>query len=392
LKDPGVSPYLFNVFRRQPVLFTKGKGAYLWDADGRKYLDFFAGLAVVGLGHADARVAAAVAKQAKRLVHTSNLYHTAPQRELAETLSKRTFGGKVFFANSGAEANECAIKLARRHGHLTGGRFEIVVFAESFHGRTMGALSATAQKKYQEGFGPLLPGFPVARFGDIASVEAALTAKTCAVLAEPVQGEGGVNTADPAFFRALKALCAKHDLLLIFDEIQTGVGRTGKLFAYENIGVTPDVLTVAKGLANGLPIGACLARPEVADLFQPGDHASTFSGGPVVCEAALAVLKALSPKALARVAALGRAFEKAFKDWQRRMPMIRDVRGLGLMWGLELDRPGADAVTACREAGLLVNCTADRVVRLLPPYCLSDKDVSKGLAVLKKALEDLAGA
>jgi acetylornithine/N-succinyldiaminopimelate aminotransferase len=269
MKPPETSPYLFNVFRRQPVMLVKGRGAYVWDAAGKKYLDFFAGLAVVGLGHSDPRVARAVARQARTLVHTSNIYHTEAQRKLAEELSRRTFGGKVFFANSGAEANECAIKLARRFGHVSpkngAGRHEIIVFENSFHGRTMAALSATAQKKYQEGFGPMLEGFPVAKFGDAGSVEAAVTPRTCAILVEPIQGEGGVNVADAGFFRALRDICRKHDLLLMYDEIQTGVGRTGKLFAYETLGVPPDVLTVAKGLANGLPIGACLARAETAD-------------------------------------------------------------------------------------------------------------------------------
>jgi predicted acetylornithine/succinylornithine family transaminase len=392
MKDPGVSPYLFDVFRRQPVLFTRGRGAWLWDAAGKKYLDFFSGLAVCGLGHAHPAVARAVARQARTLVHTSNIYHTAPQRELARELSRRTFGGKVFFGNSGAEANECAIKLARRFGHLTPrrgrGRYEIVVFADSFHGRTMATLSATAQKKYQKGFGPMLAGFPVAAFGDLDSVRRKIGPRTCAVLVEPVQGEGGVNVAGAGFFRGLRALCRKHDLLLMFDEIQTGVGRTGKLFAYEHLGVTPDVLTVAKGLANGLPIGACLARPAVADLFKPGDHASTFSGGPVVCEAGLAVLEVLSPRMLARVAALGRLIGRELEGWRKELPFIREVRGLGLMRGIELDRPGAGVVARCRDAGLLVNCTADRVIRLLPPFILTDAEARAGLRILKKALSE----
>jgi acetylornithine/N-succinyldiaminopimelate aminotransferase len=358
------SSSLFNVFRRQPVLFVKGEGAYLWDDAGKKYLDFFSGLAVCGLGHAHPGVARAVAEQMSTLVHASNIY-------------------------SGAESNECALKLARRHGHVTGGRYETIVFEDSFHGRTLGTLAATAQKKYQEGFGPLLEGFAVAKFGDISSVEKLAGPKTCAVLVEPVQGEGGVNTADPSFFRALKDLCAKKNLLLMFDEIQTGVGRTGTLFAYQHWGVEPDVLTLAKGLGNGLPIGACVAKAPVADLFSPGDHGSTFSGGPAVCRAALEVLKVLTPDMLARIKALGDLFLKELSSWKGSLPAVKNVRGLGLMLGIELDRPGAPVVAACREAGLVVNCTAERVIRLLPPFCLTDGEVSDGLAVLKTALKKL---
>jgi len=358
----------------------------LWDADGKRYLDFFSGLAVTGLGHAHPAVAAAVARQARTLVHTSNLYYTRPQVELAAELVKRTFPGRVFFSNSGAEANECAIKLARRHGHLTGGRHEIIVFEHAFHGRTLGALSATPQEKYRTGFGPLLDGFPVVPFGDLAAVERAAGANTCAVLVEPIQGEGGIHTAPPEFFAGLQRLCRDGNLLLMFDEIQTGVGRTGTLFAFQSLKVDPDVLTMAKGLANGLPIGATIARPEVADLFKPGDHASTFSGGPVVCRAAQAVLKALTAAQLKRIAFLGRRFLDEISSWKKDVPSIVAVRGLGLMIGIELDRPGGGIVDACRESGLLVNCTADRVIRLLPPFILTDAQASAGLAVLKKVV------
>jgi acetylornithine/N-succinyldiaminopimelate aminotransferase len=382
------SPYLFNVFRRQPVAFVKGKGAYLWDDKGKKYLDFFSGLAVAGLGHAHPAVAKAVADQSRTLVHTSNLYYTKPQLELAKVLSTRAFG-KIFFTNSGAESNECALKLARRHGHVTGGRHEVIVFSNSFHGRTFFTLAATAQKKYQEGFGPLPEGFPVAPYGDAAAVEKLIGPKTCAILVEPVQGEGGVNTADVSFFQALRDLCRRNDLLLIYDEIQTGIGRTGKLFAYQRLGVEPDVLTVAKGLGNGYPIGACLARNEVADLFKPGDHGSTYSGGPVVCRVGLEVLKVLTPSFLSRVEKTGKRIMDEVSSWRKEIPAIRSVRGLGLMIGIELDCPGAAVVDACRADGLLVNCTAERVVRLLPPLILSSGQVSDGLKVLKRNLKKL---
>lgn len=382
---------LFNVFRRQPVAFVRGKGAYLWDDKGKKYLDFFSGLAVAGLGHAHPAVAKAVAEQSRTLVHTSNLYTTRPQLDLAKILSARSFG-KIFFTNSGAESNECTLKLARRHGHVTGGRHEIIVFDNSFHGRTLFTLAATAQKKYQEGFGPLPEGFPVARYGDAAAVERLVTPKTCAILVEPVQGEGGVNTADVSFFQALREICRKNNLLLLYDEIQTGIGRTGKLFAYQRLGVEPDVLSIAKGLGNGYPIGACIARDEVADLFKPGDHGSTFSGGPVVCRAALEVLKVLTPSFLSRVEKMGKRFLEEIGSWKKEVPAIRDVRGLGLMIGVELDRPGAAVVDACREDGLLINCTAERVIRLLPPLILSAGQVSDGLSILKRNLKKLTAS
>ncbi len=391
---PKDSPYLLNVFRRQPVMFVRGQGPYLWDADGKKYLDFFSGLAMCGLGHAHSRVAAAAARQMRTLTHTSNLYHTQPQRDLAEQLMRRTFDGRVFFSNSGAEANELAIKIARRYGARRPkqgkARYEVVVFENAFHGRTLGALAATPQKKYQKDFGPMLAGFPVARLGDLASVRKKIGPRTCAILVEPVQGEGGIHTAPAAFFQGLKALCRKHDLLLMFDEVQTGVGRTGQLFAFQTLGVAPDVLTAAKGLANGLPLGATLARRPVADLLGPGDHGSTFSGGPVVCAAALEVLRLLTPKALARARALSKLFHEELRSWQGELPLIREVRGLGLMLGIELDRPGAEAVRLCRERGLIVNCTAERVIRLLPPLVLSEGQARQGLKILKMALRCLS--
>jgi acetylornithine/N-succinyldiaminopimelate aminotransferase len=380
--------FLFNVFRRQPVMFVKGEGAYLWDDAGKRYLDFFSGLAVCGLGHAHPGVARAVSEQMATLLHTSNLYYTGPQLDLARELTARLFG-RVFFTNSGAESNECALKLARRHGHVTGGRHEVIVFENAFHGRTFLTLAATPQPKYQQGFGPLPEGFPVVPYGDLAAAAKAVTPKTCAVLVEPVQGEGGINTADPSFFRGLRELCDKHNLLLIFDEIQTGIGRTGKLFAYERLGVVPDVISIAKGLGNGLPIGACVAQEKTADLFKPGDHGSTFSGGAVVCRAALEVLKTLTPEILSRIDALGKRFLEEMSSWKSEIPAIKSVRGLGLMLGVELDRPGAPIVDACREDGLLVNCTAERVIRLLPPFLLTDAQVSEGLGVLKQNMKKL---
>jgi len=395
------SPFLFNTYRRQPVLFVRGRGAWLWDDEGKRYLDFFSGLAVCNLGHANKAVLRAMNDQAKTLMHTSNLYHTQPQRILAEELSRRTFGGRVFFCNSGAEANEGAIKLARRFGFVNPGadgpRHEIIVFEHAFHGRTLGALSATPQKKYQEGFGPLLAGFPVARYGDMASVEKVFSSRTCAVLIEPIQGEGGVRTVAPEFFKNLSDFCKTHGLLLLFDEVQTGLGRTGTLFAFQNpivvpAGVVPDVITSAKGLANGLPLGAVMAQTLVADLFHPGDHASTFGGGAVPARAALAVLAQLTPDRLAHVQKLGQWIRDEINGWRRKIPSIKEVRGAGLMIGVELDRPAGDAVSLARERGLLINVTADTVVRLLPPFVLTEKETRRGLKILKRVLLELTGS
>lgn len=394
------SPYLFNTYRRQPVTFVRGKGPWLWDNHKKRYLDFFSGLAVCNLGHANRAVARAVSHQVRTLLHTSNLFSTLPQRELAKELSKRTFGGKVFFTNSGAEANEGALKLARRFGFVhpgpDGPRHEVIVFDAAFHGRTFGALSATPQKKYQEGFGPLLPGFSVATYGDMASVKAKCTSRTCAVLVEPIQGEGGVRTVPPAFFKELSDFCRANNLLLIFDEVQTGLGRTGTLFAYQNPdivppGVVPDIMSIAKGLANGLPIGALLARGEIADLIHPGDHATTFGGGAVPCQAALAVLHQLTPSLLSDVKRLGTLIRREISGWSQELPFIKEVRGTGLMIGVQLDRPGAAVVPAALEKGLLVNCTADTVIRLLPPFVLSRRETMRGLTLLKSVLKTVGG-
>lgn len=383
--------FIFNVFKRQPVTFVRGKGAYLWDDGGKRYLDFFSGLAVVGLGHSHPGVVSAVGKQLRTLQHVSNLFHLEPQHALAAELSRRTFGGKVFFSNSGAEANECAIKLARRHGERTPvkgkPRYEIITFRRSFHGRTMATVAATGQDKFHKGFGPMLPGFPNADLNDLASVKSAATERTCAVFIEPVQGEGGIHVCDAKFLKALAALCRRNNWLLMYDEVQTGVGRTGTLFAYQNMGgVVPDVLAAAKGLGNGIPIGATLAKNHVADLFGPGDHGSTFGGGAVASAAGLSVLKALDAQTLRRVSALAKLFMRELQTWPGQVPGVRSVRGHGLMLGIDLDRPGADVVPACLKRGLIVNCTAETVIRLLPPFCLTDAEVHRGLSTLRDVL------
>jgi acetylornithine/N-succinyldiaminopimelate aminotransferase len=381
---------IMNTYGRQPLVLVRGQGCRVWDDAGKEYLDFVSGLAVVNLGHAHPEVAQAAAAQLTRLVHVSNIYYTTPMVELAEELVRLSFADRVFFANSGAEVNEGAIKLVRRYSRerYGEGRHRIICTENSFHGRTFGALSATGQSKFWQGFDPLLPGFIFVPFNDLSAVAQAVDDTVCAVMLEPIQGEGGVCLPSADYLRDLRQLCHEKNLLLILDEIQTGLGRTGKLFAHEHFGITPDVMTLAKGLANGLPMGALLATDEVASAFIPGTHASTFGAGPVVAAAAQAALSHLSrPEFLAAVRTRGEYVHKGLVELQNSFPVIKEVRGLGLMWGLELAQEGADVVTACRERGLLVNCTQGNVLRLLPPLVVLPHDIDQGLEILKEALQ-----
>jgi acetylornithine/N-succinyldiaminopimelate aminotransferase len=381
---------IMNTYGRQPLVLVRGEGCRVWDDAGKEYLDFVSGLAVVNLGHAHPDVAQAAAAQLTKLVHVSNIYYTTPMVELAEALVRLSFADRVFFANSGAEVNEGAIKLVRRYSRerYGEGRHHIICTENSFHGRTFGALSATGQSKFWQGFDPLLPGFIFVPFNDLEAVAQAVDDTVCAVMLEPIQGEGGVNLPSADYLKGLRQLCHEKKLLLILDEIQTGLGRTGKLFAHENFGITPDVMTLAKGLANGLPMGALLATDEVAQAFVPGTHASTFGAGPVVAAAAKAVLGHLSrPEFLAAVRTRGEYVHKGLMELQNSFPVIKEVRGLGLMWGLELAQEGTDVVTACRERGLLVNCTQGNVLRLLPPLVVLPHDIDQGLEILKEALQ-----
>jgi acetylornithine/N-succinyldiaminopimelate aminotransferase len=381
---------VMNTYGRQPLVLVKGQGCRVWDDAGKEYLDFVAGLAVVNLGHAHPDIARAAAAQLTQLVHVSNIYYTTPMVELAEALVRRSFADRVFFANSGAEVNEGAIKLVRRYSRerFGEGRHRIICTQNSFHGRTLGALSATGQSKFWQGFDPLLPGFSFVPFNDLAALAQAVDDTVCAVLLEPIQGEGGVNLPSPDYLKGLRQLCDEKGLVLILDEIQTGLGRTGKLFAHEHFGVTPDVMTLAKGLANGLPMGALLATAEVASAFVPGTHASTFGAGPVVAVAAKTALEFLSrPQFLAGVRERGTFLQEKLRDFQSRFPVIQVVRGLGLMWGLELAQEGAPVVTACRERGLLVNCTQGNVIRLLPPLVVTPRELEAALAILGDAFE-----
>ncbi len=383
---------VMNTYGRQPLVLVKGEGCRVWDDQGREYLDLVAGLAVCNLGHAHPEVARAAAAQLAQLVHVSNLYYSTPMVKLAELLVRLSFADRVFFANSGAEVNEGAIKLVRRYSRerFGPGRHRIICTQNSFHGRTLGALSATGQSKFWEGFEPLLEGFLFVPFNDLKALAAAVDDSVCAVLLEPIQGEGGVCLPDADYLMGVRRLCAEKRLLLVLDEIQTGLGRTGRLFAHEHFGIQPDVMTLAKALAGGLPMGALLATAEVAGAFVPGAHASTFGGGPVIAAAATTAVALLSDeKLLAAVRAKGDYLLKALLKLQAGFPVIRQVRGLGLMWGLELAREGTPLVAACRERGVLVNCTQGNVIRLLPPLIVSTEELNRGLQVLEEALGSL---
>jgi predicted acetylornithine/succinylornithine family transaminase len=379
--------YLFPTYARAPLALVRGEGARVWDADGRSYLDFFSSTVVTNLGHRHPAILRAIAEQAERILHVSNLHYCEPQARLAEQLVTRSCADRVFLCNSGAEANEAAIKLARKHGHARDGRYEIITAFNSFHGRTLATIAATAQEKVRLGFEPVQQGFRYAPYDDIAALEAALTPRTIAVMIEPVQGEGGIVVPAASYFRALRALCDRHDLLLIFDEVQTGVGRTGTLFAYEQTGVTPDVITLAKGLGGGVPIGAMLAAEPAAGAFDSGSHGSTFGGNALTCAVALAVLEALEQdEVLANCIAMGERLRTGLRGLAAQHPVITTVRGPGLLIGAALSTPGAPIVERCLAGGLIINCTANTVLRLTPPLTVSAAEVDEALAILARAL------
>jgi len=380
--------YIFSTYKRFPIALLKGKGTRVWDQDGKEYLDFFSGLAVCSLGHCHPKVVEAIEAQAKNLLHVSNLFHTKPQVDLARLLVENSFADKVFFCNSGAEANEGAIKLTRKYMRdKKQDRFEIITMHNSFHGRTLATVTATGQEKFQEGFAPLMPGFKHVPFDDMDSVQRAVTDKTAAIMVEPIQGEGGVNCPSENYFKELKAFCAEKKLLLIFDEIQVGLGRTGKLFAYEHYGVTPDIMTLAKSLAGGLPIGALLARDEIAKSFIPGTHASTFGGNPLVTAAGIAAFTALKdPALLENCRAVGAYFMGELNRLKKKHSVIREVRGKGLIIGMELMIPGAEIVNRCLEKGVLINCVQDNVLRFLPPLIVTKEEVGHVVMLLDEVL------
>jgi len=384
-------------YGRKPVSFSHGEGAWLWDTQGKRYLDGLCGIAVTGLGHAHPKISAAICKQASRLMHVSNLYQIPEQEQLASRLCGLASMDNVFFCNSGAEANEAAIKVARLYGHRKGiSKPAIIVMEQSFHGRTMATLSATGNRKVQAGFEPLLSGFARVPYDDVTAVEnvAANNPEVVAILVEPVQGEGGINVPDPGYLDSLREICDRKGWLLMLDEVQTGMGRTGNWFAHQHGTAKPDVMTLAKGLGNGFPIGACLARGPAADVLQPGSHGSTFGGNPVACAAAMATLDVIEEdKLLRRAADLGDSMTRALREQLADTPGVQDVRNKGLMIAVELDRACGELVAQGIDAGLLINVTADKVVRLLPPLVLSDEDAQhlvKGVVGLIKTFSETA--
>lgn len=387
-----MSDPLMSTYARLPVSFERGAGAWLWDDQGRKYLDAVSGIAVCGLGHAHPAVTKAVCNQAAKLVHTSNLYGVTLQGTLAEALARLSGMEKAFFCNSGAEANEAAIKLARLYGHAKGIMSPAVLVMEnSFHGRTLATLSATGNRRVQAGFEPLVQGFVRVPYNDLAAVQtvAKNTPNAVAVLVEPLQGEGGVLLPDDGYLEGLRAVCDQHGWLLMLDEIQTGLCRCGKWFAYQHTTLQPDVITLAKGLGNGVPIGACLARGEAATVFKPGNHGSTFGGNPLACSAALAVIATLEQYNLApRAAALGQRMLDGFKAGLSDAVGVVAIRGKGLILGIELDRPCAAVVAKALDAGLLLNVTAEKVVRLLPPLILSDEEADRIVSLTSAVIKD----
>ncbi len=383
------SQYLMQTYARIPISIVRGQGCKVYDAEGREYLDFVAGIAVNALGHGHPDLVTAIEKQARHLIHTSNLYYSEPQVQLAQQLVELSFGQKVFFCNSGAEANEAAIKLARKYSTETFGpeRFEIITMHNSFHGRTLATLTATGQTKVHQGFAPLLAGFTYATLNDIESVKSHITDRTAAVLVEPIQGEGGVVVADQTFMQELRTLCTERQILLMFDEIQTGIGRTGTMFAYEQYGIQPDVMTLAKGLGGGVPIGACIAVDNVAQAFGPGSHGSTFGGNPLACAASLAMLRVLlDSQLLEKIRTVGSYLKKGLQELQARIPLIKDIRGVGLLQGIELSVEGKSVVQDCLTRRVLINCTMDRVLRLIPPLIVTQKEIDQLLKVLSDVL------
>ena len=378
-----------KTYKRFPIVIKKGKGCSLWDTEGKKYIDFVSGIAVCNLGHAHPKVSEALSKQADLLLHVSNLYYTEPQTELASLLTENSFADRVFFCNSGAEANEAAIKLVRKYFKDKGEseRYRIITMKKSFHGRTMATLSATGQDKIRKGFEPILEGFDYIPFNDIDALRKNIGSSTCAVLLEPIQGEGGVRCPDPDYLKAVRRLCDEKGILLIFDEIQTGMGRTGKFFAYEHFGVEPDIMTLAKALANGLPIGAMLASEEVAQAFGPGAHASTFGGTPIITAASVQVVKVLLGENLIHhCAKIGMYFKERLQDLKAKHESIVDVRGMGLLLGMKLGIDGDAIVNSCMERGFLINCIQGNILRFIPPLIVEKEEIDALVVCLDEIL------
>lgn len=386
---------VFNTYGRLPIMLVEGDGVRVTDSCGKTYLDFIAGIAACPLGHGHKGLAEAIYAQAKKLIHVSNLFHIEPQITLAKYLTDNSFAEKVFFCNSGAEANEGAIKLARKYFHDRNehNRFHIITMENSFHGRTLATLAATGQTKYRMGFEPAVEGFSHVPFGDLQALDKAMNPTVAAVLVEPIQGEGGVRMPPEGYLQGVRAICDKAGALLMFDEVQTGMGRTGKLFAYENFGITPDVMTLAKGIAGGFPMGALLATNTVAKSFNPGNHASTFGGNPLACAAGIAVIKEiLSNGFLEHVIQMGSYLRTRLAELKSRHSLIVEIRGLGLIQGVDLSIPGAEIVANMRELGVLINCTSDTVLRFIPPLTVSESEIDEMISALDVSLKKAGGS
>lgn len=381
---------IMNTYKRFPLVLVKGSGAKVWDVHGKEYLDFVAGIAVCNLGHSHPQVITAVKEQLEKLSHVSNLYYIEPQAQLAKLLVENSFADKVFFCNSGAEANEAAIKLARKFAHenLGGDKFELITMKNSFHGRTMATITATGQEKFQFGFTPLLEGFTYVPFNDLQALEAAISEKTCGIMVEPIQGEGGVNIPDAQYLLKVREICDRHKILLIVDEVQTGMGRTGKLFAYEHSGIKPDIMTLAKALGNGFPVGAMLATDRIAQAFTPGNHASTFGGNPLAMAAAKATVKTiLQEGVLENCQKVGNYFLSQLKKLRQKHNIISEIRGKGLMLAVELSIEADDIVNKCLHRGLLINSTGGKTIRFVPPLIITAQDVDRAIKVLDDVME-----
>jgi len=383
--------YVIGNYGRMDSVIVRGQGSRIWDADGKEYLDMFPGWAVSGIGHCHPKVVEAIRQQVGELIHMDNTFYNVPQGNLAQMLSERGFGGKCFFCNSGAEAVEAAIKLARRYTSKE--KYKIISAEGSFHGRTMAAVTATAQPKYHQGFRPLIPGFKYVPFNDIAALEAVFDDEVAAVIVEPIQGEGGIRIAEVEFLQAIRRLCDEHQAVAIWDEVQCGMGRTGKWFGYQHSGIEPDIMTMAKALGGGVAIGAIMARPEVAASLVPGTHASTFGGNPLACAAAIATIEAIDEEdMLTNAEGMGEYTQGKLGDLQGKYSSIEEVRGVGLMIGIELAEPGAEIVKQCWENGLRINCTHDTVLRFMPAMNVTEEMINEAVGILDEVMAKFYGA